>query len=347
MQPTSLPPALRKSHSFEEIREIVNRESSLWNMDQVIPVSSLKATPRGDIEVPTFGSMALTPWARKQLASHLGIKWDKWFETASGHEAAEEINRRLSRMSARWKIRTRRPRPNEKNGHDGLLCALVSPTYTPIADRQVLGSMERTLHTEILDNFRFTRNAFTDRSFHLSVVNAEPLEVRIGDARETYYAGFFVRNSQVGYTALSIHVYFLRLACINGMLVCEGRFRLLYRTHRPIADQALDFLMDQAFAAIHLRWDEGLAFLQTARTQPVEDADAELDAIFKKTPALNPFRQQILDAFRFEYLGDNRFNLIQAMTSVARTIPEPDTRFELERLAGRILLPQQTTTTSA
>jgi hypothetical protein len=197
--------------------------------------------------------------------------------------------------------------------------------------------LEKTLGEEDLRNLRFQRVEFTDRSTHLSALSSKPFTVRIGGSDETYFSGFYLRNSQVGFTALSLHVYFLRLVCVNGLMVAEGKFRLLYRTHRPISDDALTKLMDFAFKEIGIRWDEGLSFLQAAEAQPVFEAKEEVETLLSGLPGLARFGKGILEAYETEELGHNRFALIQAITSIARQIKEPDTRFELEKLAGRLL----------
>jgi hypothetical protein len=46
--------------------------------------------------VPGGPELRMNDWARKQLARMLGLRWDRWFQSASGEERAEEVNRRFS-----------------------------------------------------------------------------------------------------------------------------------------------------------------------------------------------------------------------------------------------------------
>lgn len=327
-----------KSVKFEKVQDIIEEEGCRWNDDQIVEVSSLHATPEGLLELPDVGRMVLTPWSRQQIAQALGIRWDRWFEHASGIEAAEEINRRLSRKQEQWKLRTRLPRRGEVIEADGVLGAVVSPTYTPIADSRVFASLLRSVGREWLSGLNFFAFDLTDRSTHLGMLTKRPFAVGSGTRRETYHAGFYVRNSQVGFTALTIFIYFLRIVCSNGLLVSDGEFRLLYRTHRPIEDGLLDSLMIHAFSSIETLWSEGLNLLDASHSKPLNDPESQIAALLRQSPGLRQYHQPVMAELKNEGLFMSRFNVIQAITRVAQSIPAPDQRFDMERLAGSLLV---------
>jgi hypothetical protein len=326
---------LKSARSFSEVSTVLNHEAALWHADEVLPGKALCVTPAGEIEGPRAGPLTLTPWAKQQLASVLGIRWEKWFGKVSGEEAAEEINRRLSRSEQSFKLRTRMPRAGE-NENSHVLAALVSESYTPIADTRVWNNLSRVVGSETMETLKVIPPEFTDRSTHLCVLADKPIEVRIGNKTETYYAGFYLRNSQVGFTALTIDIYFLRLVCVNGLMVAAEQFRLLYRTHRPIADDVLGGLLDKSLTGMEDRWTQGLNLLDAASSQKIADTDSVLGDLLRQVPGMRHLKKAISE--EMAQGGDgSAFGLIQAMTHVAQGLAAPDQRFELERLAGRLL----------
>ena len=82
--------------------------------------------------VPGLGTFSFTDWSRRQCATLLGVKFDRWFENASQAERSDEMNRRLRRASGEVRVRT--TKDGEADGTDGTLRAFVTPTYSPIAD---------------------------------------------------------------------------------------------------------------------------------------------------------------------------------------------------------------------
>ncbi len=329
---------LDEAEAFPAVFERIETEEASWNPDAVLPVCELSATPRGTMIVPDVGEVVLTDWSRRQLATHLGIRWNKWFQKASAEEAAEEINRRFSRMDQVWKIRTRKAFPTESISPKlGVLGALVSPTYTPIDNSRVMLSLGSALGNSRLSQLRFWKVAFSDRSIHLSVVDRKPVTIGSGTTKEVYFLGFHLRNSPVGFAALSMYVYFLRLACSNGLLVCEGDFRLLYRTHRPVEDGVLLERMNRAFSGIENAWKQGLGFLEAARTHRINGASETVAEVLRQTPGLMAYRRAVTSELMSSNVFPTMYDLIQALTHTAKQI-RPDLRFEMERLAGKLLL---------
>lgn len=326
---------LNKQPRFSEVCEKVWNEEQRWYDDTVLLASELSANPNGTLYVPSMGNVELTQWSRNQLALILGIRWNKWFEQVSGEEAANEINRRLSRMDKEWKLRIREPEV-ANNDTSGILGALVSPTYAPISNTRVLNALASNLGANKLDRMCVWQNHLTDRATHLSLINKRPQIIGTGSRTETYFVGFHVRNSQVGYTALTVSVYFMRLACTNGLLVSDGNFRLLYRTHRKIQDHKLLALMQTAFSNLQLMWQQGLSFLEASQVQEIASPENTVKAILRKVSGLSGYHKQVIAELNRQNLAPSKWDLIQALTHVARGI-EPDNRFEMERLAGNLL----------
>jgi hypothetical protein len=106
---------------------------TLRDLVQLFEMNDLRMTTRETIATPNRGEFAPTDWARRQLASVLGIRWDRWFASASPEERADEVNRRLSRRNMSVRLRTARAGEGS-NSKEGVLRALVSPTFSPVPD---------------------------------------------------------------------------------------------------------------------------------------------------------------------------------------------------------------------
>ena len=115
--------------TFEAVMGKVSANSALALPDQVLPISHLRATDDGFIEVPGVGMTSLTQWSRRQLAGILGIRWDRWFseDLVVPADRAAEINLRFRRSSDSLKIRTRRWAAEEEAKGEAVLRAFVSP----------------------------------------------------------------------------------------------------------------------------------------------------------------------------------------------------------------------------
>jgi len=328
--------------SFDEVSSLLRSEAKLWQEDRVVPLNKIYATPEGTVTSLQTGPLTITPWAKKQLSTLLGIRWERWFDKVSGAELAEEINRRLYRSEESIKLRIRAPRPGEaSSGDEAVLAALVSKSYTPIEDMRVWNNLNQVLSANARKAVGVIPPQFTDRSTHLCVLGENPVEVKIGNETETYYAGFYLRNSQVGFTALTIDIYFLRLVCVNGLMVSTNEFQLLYRTHRPIVEKALNTLLHQSLSGLEGRWEQGLSLLGSAGQKKLINPEVVLKNYLRQVPGMRHLNKPIIEELN-RSSDSSAFNLIQAMTHVAKGLPQPDQRYELERLAGELLLAKET-----
>jgi len=95
---------IRRTRTLFDLIERFEEQEEQHNPDAVLPVSKLRVTPEGLIDVPGAGACALTDWSQKQMASLLGFRPDRWFENATGEERAEELNRRLARASGEIRV---------------------------------------------------------------------------------------------------------------------------------------------------------------------------------------------------------------------------------------------------
>lgn len=358
----------KKLTSFETVRENIAETHSLKYADRVVSMETVKITPELHMEVPGAGVFSLTSWARRQVASIVGVQWDKWFdpEHIKPAEIQEELQRRFSRTHDQRKLRLSKFKPGSPGVQecDGYIRAVLSPTYHPIDDEKVfdrLGTKYGAQISELAfmrDHLSKTSNWGNDHCNHYSVISKEPTSLgmidrnsdnpavrRIYDLAERegklpdmdyVYHGYHIRNSEVGFTAITIDEFNFRLVCLNGAMMCVGDSRLLYRQHRPIDDVELDRQLGDVFDKGPKRWAKTNKNFALLREIPVSDPPLVIEKELVKREAPKHFRDASVKAFDLEPLP-NMFGVVQAVTRAAQGYDDMDQRFDFESIAGRII----------
>jgi len=328
--PPPPPPMTLRGRSFADVYQSVMQRSGEMLPDQVVHVADLRMTPEGNITLPGALCYRLNPWALKGLATMLGLNWSRWFAQASGEERAEEVNRRFQRTPGEKKIRAWADRDGQA---DGVARAFLAPTFTPIDDARILERMH-TMMKGLMDEYRFTSVVFTDSTTHYTAVHAEAFDLD----GELLHPGFHLRNSEVGASALSLDDHWMRLVCLNGLMVRVGGKRSLYRTHRAIEDDQLAAALVIAVGRLPERWATAFGWMQSARRIAVPHPDDAVAAILGDSAEVP---KALLEEAQRVVLRDGdltRFGVVQAITLVAhQTNRDPDVRFAMERLAGEYL----------
>lgn len=326
--------------TFEEVHQQVEERADRALKDVTVPTSRLRATPEGLIEVPGVGELALSDWSKNQLARLVGIRWDRWFSSAftSPEERQQELNRRLSRLGLELTVRSRRhDRQSDSNAMgDGVLRAFLSAGYQAIDDHvlfdrlaSIVGSFATTL--------RFSRIDVTDRSSHFVALGTEKFSVgQEGGRPDWHYAGLVIRNSEVGYASLTMEEFLWRLVCANGLIVSIGGAQLLHRRHRGNREELLTRQLAYAFSQLPSRWNAAQHLLTDSAMIRIDDIEAALKELAKSHVELRPHVDAVIGAYA-EEPTPSRFGMVQAITRAAGGLPDPDDRFQLERLAGRLL----------
>jgi hypothetical protein len=306
---------------------------SLENPDAVVPLRSLRMTDGETVAVPAHGSFRFTDWSKQQCAQLLGVRWDRWFATASSTEQAEEINRRLWRNQHEVRLRTSRV-AEATNGTHGVLRALVTPGYSPIEDSRVahlLASVLRGCDPEL----RIVRSDVTDRSTTYVVGIGRPF--RGGDSHEVgdVWGGLLVRNSGVGFASLTISVHLTRLLCKNGMTAPLPDAVMVRRAHRGLGEEKLRDVLMGRLTDLPLRFREAGNLFRLAEERRVEDVRVEVTAILRGAGLPRRNLDAILQAWEREP-RNTAFAVSQAVTRAAQGM-SPELRFDLERAAGAYL----------
>jgi len=319
--------------SYDEVLEQVTKRADLALPDQVVPLSQLRATNDGLIEVPGLGSLDLTVWSRRQLASLLGIRWDRWFasEIIAPADRAPEINRRFHASGETWKIRARRPTSDGSSAGSGVLRAFVSPTYTPIDDLHVFETLGVVLAGQ-LDGIRFARTDVTAESSQYAAVSLDEVDLGVGKA-DRHRNGFLLANSEVGSRALAFLSWIWRLVCTNGLVAPESR--LLRLIHRRRRNGVLQARVAEAMKLLPETWKRTETVLRRARQDRENDPGAALQVLVESHPQLRPIAGTVHDAYEADP-EPTRFGIVQALTRAAQGL-SPERRLEVEKIAGTIV----------
>jgi transcriptional regulator with XRE-family HTH domain len=318
--------------TFDTVMGKVSTNAALALPDQVLPISQLRATDDGFIDVPGVGMTSLTDWSRRQLAGLLGIRWDRWFseDLVVPADRAAEINLRFSRSSDSLKIRTRRWAADEEAKGEAVLRALVSPTYTPIDDLYVFEALKSVLGSR-LQELCFVRLDLTDESSQYAAVNREDIDLGI-EKPDHHRNGFVIANSETGSRSLTLLVWIWRLVCTNGLIApLSSVFRMVHRRQK---DGIMQEKLARAVRLLPEYWSRTEQTLRNARQDPVDDPHAALEVMVTAHPQLRPISDSVYEAYDQDP-EPNRFGLVQAITRAAQAL-RPEDRLTVEEFAGRI-----------
>lgn len=319
-----------KGRPFAEVFAQVTERAESMRPDRVVRVSELRYTTEGRIELPGGAEYALNPWSQRQLASLVGVRWEKWFASSTPAERAEELTRRLSRQPGELKVRAWR---DPSGRADGIARAFLAPTFTPIDDARIFDRMH-TMMRGLVEEYRFTAVVFTDSTTHYTATHVEAFDM----GGDLLHPGWHLRNSEVGASALSLDDHWLRLVCMNGLMVRVGGKRSLYRTHRAIEDDALAAALVIAVGRLPERARVSFGWMEAAKGLAVAHPDDAVAAILGDSADVP---KALVEEAQRVVLRDGdatRFGVVQAITLVAHTKnTDRDVRFAMERLAGDYL----------
>lgn len=328
----SLPPPTPEVHTLDELhREFLERES-LENPDVVVPMRALRLTDVGTLAVPGLGAFAFTDWSKHQLSSIVGVRWDRWFARMNAEEQSTEVNKRLWSNGGSLRVRTS-AHALVTNGTEGTLNALVSPTFTPLPDAQMLGLLAELLRT-VEPSLRVLRHAFTDKTTTYVLGVGAPF--RPGDDHDVgdIWGGLTVRNSGVGFAAAMILASFERLLCKNGMTAPVPGARLLRRAHRSFDLGKLRELLAERLRELPGKLGRAGEVLVAAHRERVDEARPAFQALLRLARMPLRLLPQLEAAYEAEpRLQGTRFGISQAATRAAQDL-SPEERFELEQAAG-------------
>lgn len=323
----------RRPTSLRELIPILEAEERAENPDVVVPLRSLRLEPDGRLAVADLGRYAFTDWSRRQCASLLGLRWDRWFENASAEDRADELNRRFARGGGSTvKVRTKRIAPDGDAAP--VVTAFVSPGYQAVSDSYIAEVLSAALGDD--DGQRLIRIDVTDRSISYVVAVAQPYRVggpgNVGDV----WGGILVRNSGVGFASLLLVAHLTRLLCKNGMTAPVPDAVILRRRHRGTDGDKLAGLLRERLAGIPRVLGRSAEVLQHAVGRSLSRPIAiEVRSLLEEAKLPQRLQAPILAAYEQEP-QPTAFGLSQAATLAAQSLV-PEDRLELERAVGAYL----------
>ncbi len=321
------PPTVIRGSSFDAAHELVATRASRMRPDATVHVADLVFTAEGHVVVPGVGPHELTSLATRQLANMLGVRWERWFQTTSPEERAEELNRRLKRTPGERKLRAWR---GESGSSAGTLRAILPAGYEPIDDLRVFETMRANMGP-LMDEYVLQRVEAGEETSQYAAVLREVRSVRGDDL----VPGWSLRTSEVGQAPLTIDDFWLRLVCTNGLMVAVGGKRSLYRRHRATDDDQLSAAFVLALGRLPGRFERVLELISLAMDGVVEHPDEVAGALLVGTP------RALVEEVQRTALAEapiTRFGLLNVITRVAHTTnTDREVRFAMESAAGTLL----------
>jgi len=186
--------------------------------DYIVPTTKLSMNEDGKLEF-TNGvkhELNLTNWSSGQVASYADIpkQYFDRIKEESPFLLSEMVNHGLNIAS----------RSGEREGRlvrvlDGKVRGFLSPKYRILDGHDLL---EATLPTLLDHKFEVMSSEVTEKRLYLKAITKRiEGEVKQGDVVQY---GIMLSTSDVGAGSLKVEPFFMRLACLNGM-VMETKFR--------------------------------------------------------------------------------------------------------------------------
>ena len=293
--------------------------------DVVIPFRELTWSPAGTVVIPSYGEARPNDWARHQLSVLLGIKFDRWFESAGPEDRAEEMTRRLRR--AKGNVRLRLSHKQEVP----ILRAVVSPGYTAIEDSMILGLLT--------DELRGTESQVrhldaTERMTSALIALGQPQHV--GGVVGAVWGSIRVTNSNVGWAGLSVSLSLYRLICGNGIRAPTVNAQFVRVRHHSVKMDDIQTQLAEGVRSLPGNLSQATRTFEASTQWPVVNVEAEARALLSERGMIRGHHSGVMAAFRREP-HESVFGLSQAITRYAQAVSSED-RVALEGLAGSYVL---------
>lgn len=298
-------------------------------------------------------SYAMTHWAFNQLCAL----------TKSPAGYLRELPSQLVSDALSYRLNSRNAEEVKAYATPDQLLAITGPDYGRIYDHDVVSAVMEFVETSsagwkipgVMDwgtmiydpNHPVTKDTTTlfasDRDVFIFLVDdLHPIQVGIGKNGEPDYMfrGFYVKNSEVGASALTLASFYLRGLCCNRIMWGVEGFEEISIRHTRFAPQRFLELARPALNSFvngsAKKLQDGVAMAKAAKVAKNEEEAVEfLQARkFSKNKAL-----EILKAVEEEegHTARSAWDMAQGITAIARSIPYTDERTIMENEARKIL----------
>ena len=306
---------------WNEIRELIV-EDDRGKRDILINPGIIRWGVSGNtLMVEANGSepLYLSQWAEAQLCRWLGIPV-KYFRECPGELKRMQVEFLIKNRlvyEKKWRLRLR----------GKTIRAFLSEAYQPFDNGKVMSFWEETGMSRRLDYEMMLDDTF----FFLRALVHKKTDVN--DGLGGLIKGVYIRNSEVGRSALATGSSIYRILCKNGVIEYVGKNPHLYQKHIWIEEVELAEKLK-----LTLSGALDISDLTSKRMARAREIPASLDGLLERLEKLKlkePVQQCVVDSFISE--GDNSaFGIVNAFSATARDLPPYD-RYQLEVKAGRIL----------
>ncbi|MBQ2594691.1 MAG: DUF932 domain-containing protein [Candidatus Riflebacteria bacterium] len=296
------------SMTLQKLHTVLKDRESKELPDKVIPMSELRVDDDLNIVVPGDGSYQMNSWARSQLNSLLGLKFDRWFENTSLEEKAFELNRRFARATNSIKLRATSDfsSANPYIRSDGVIQAFVSPNFSVIPDSLVC---ELLLYKECHD---IISASITEKtvSFQLKITEFDnPKSQSVGKL----YGALSITNSNTGYASLTLDCHLYRLLCSNGMSTAIDGANLLKRKHCGSAAEDTMYSLLTSMRDIKDRLQMSVDTLNNSQNYKVADIENDIATIIRQARLSRKLAPTFIEAWHKEPM-ETVFGITNAIT---------------------------------
>lgn len=287
---------------------------------------------------------------RRQIGDHLGVPAKYWDMLQGGHTPllAHTVNTLLREKNAgKQMVRTLDYGPDKRHAR-----AFLSDRYLRRDNAQVVEAA-LTVLGEIPD-VQFPTSQVTEKHLHLTAVCPKVEgEVKVG---QIVQAGVRIRNSEVGWGALSVEPVLYCLWCTNGCSTMDVTriFRIVHSGPQIDSDETLKVLSNETLKKDDEAFFAKLADVMRAAVDETifNDALVQMRLAAESKPMEKPVEAMEELTGRFDFSDGEKgsilnhliqggdltaFGALNAVTRAAQDVESYDRSMELERTGGKIL----------
>jgi hypothetical protein len=236
----------------------------------------------------------------------------------------------------------------------GSLRALTSPTYGRVEDFKLVHAVQQIAGNgigdtswqaaQLLKGMHPAAFYASDRDLYIFLVDVEhPIEMRnpTNGRSETLYRGVIIWNSEVGSRSLGIKTFLFRSYCDNRLIFGTDQLEsIIIRHTKGAPEKFLEVAGPALLTYANAGTDSLVRGIQSAMTTTLAGNDDEAikylndNTAFSLSAARSAIKQHAVEE---GHPARSAWDLAQAVTAYARSIPHQDDRITMERQATKLL----------
>lgn len=326
----------------------VKRQQGLIKDFLVMPHTGFEMIPNGrELAIARFNELPIGQYAHDDLSDFTGIDrgYYRRMQKEKPELLARNVNSWLEDMSGDGKKR-RFVRTLE-----GSVRCIKSNKFRPLDNAHLMGAALPALADH--PGIQIQSCNMTEARLYLKAVLPKlEFEVKKGDVVQF---GLTISNSEIGHGSLEVAIFALRLICLNGAVIEDGKFRRSHIGGRLGSDEAAEeYFADEtrkaADEAFFLKLRDSVKYLLTeaACEDSVEKMrraagvriEARPDKAVKEISrkfGLGEEEQTSVLEFLLRGGDLTQWGMMNAITRAAQEIEDYDRQTEFERMGGKVL----------